>query len=203
MTKTRILVYGDSNTWGDWALHRGRYATHEQWPNIFQKKLGNAYEVIQEGLCGRIAGDHDSLDLHRNGRRGYEIALRSASPFDYLVVALGTNDVKDKYDLTAEQIMEDLRWYQQATEEYDRADLDMESRFKGVIFVNIANYDAEKFDAGNHDIARRLRNRVTKEFGNTVDLPDLEHSEDGLHYSRKDHEKVAQKVYEKLKEIER
>ncbi len=199
--KTRILVYGDSNTWGSDAQGM-RYSSDNQWVNIFQKKLGDAYEIVQEGLCGRIAGDHDRVDAHRNGRTGYEIALRSAAPFDYLIVALGSNDIKAKYSLTTNQIIEDLKWYRETTETYNRVDPDMESRFRDTIFVNIANYDESKFSVGNHDVGQELRQEISRQFDHTVDLSNLEHSEDGLHYSQKDHEQVAEHVYDKFKELE-
>jgi lysophospholipase L1-like esterase len=43
----RILIYGDSNTWG--AGPENRYPDERQWSMILQTKLGGGYRVIQEG----------------------------------------------------------------------------------------------------------------------------------------------------------
>ncbi len=200
--KTRILIYGDSNTWGDEALHRGRYETHEQWPDIFQHLLGDEYEVIQEGLCGRIAGDHDTADAYRNGRVGYEIALRSACPVQYVIVAPGTNDAKPRYNLSIDDIVADLAWYDKRTQEYARDDKDM-TDFHTVIYLGAANFKSNDHFNPPEGYADDL-NRSLREAGKDVIVPPrLEHVEDGLHYSREDHKRVAQKVYEKFKEMER
>ena len=53
----KILIYGDSNTWGDNFFLGKRIDDDKQWANILQKKLGSEYKVIQEGLPGRIAGN--------------------------------------------------------------------------------------------------------------------------------------------------
>lgn len=46
----KILIYGDSNTWGD-NFHTGvRISDDKQWPNILSSKLGDNYIVYQEKL---------------------------------------------------------------------------------------------------------------------------------------------------------
>jgi lysophospholipase L1-like esterase len=196
--KTRVLVYGDSNTWGSDAQGL-RYASRAQWPNILQRLLESDYEVVQEGLPARIAGDHDNVNVHRNGRSGFEIALRSASPFDYLIVALGTNDLKKKYGLTPQQIVDDLVWYKDRAQRYSKTEEDMEQRFQKVIYLNIANYrDNDDFDV---ETASKVREAMNAGDEIVVELMDLEHSADGLHYSENDHEKVAKRVFEKIKEL--
>ena len=62
MQPGRILIYGDSNVWGDKGFGEngallGRYAAKQQWPNILQRLLGDEYNIIQAGLCGRTAGE--------------------------------------------------------------------------------------------------------------------------------------------------
>ncbi len=53
----RILVFGDSNTWGWIPVERGypttRYAAGERWPGVAQAALGERYEIIEEALNGR------------------------------------------------------------------------------------------------------------------------------------------------------
>lgn len=42
----KILIYGDSNTWGDNFFLGRRIDDDKQWANILQKKLGSDYKVI-------------------------------------------------------------------------------------------------------------------------------------------------------------
>lgn len=197
----RILVYGDSNTWGSDGSGIGlRYATSNQWPVILQHKLGAGYEVVQEGLCARIAGNYDTKDKHRNGRDGFEISLRAASPFDYLVIALGANDLKERYQRTADDIVNDLMWYRQRTEGYNQSDADMEKRFKQVFYVGIA--ENRKGSLLGLELAEEVRSRMRQTNIRLVELKNLTHAEDGLHYSENDHTIVADEVLSAIKEYE-
>ena len=83
MQPGRILIYGDSNVWGDKGFGEngaplGRYATKQQWPNILQQLLGDEYDIIQAGLCGRTAGEYAEQTPYLGGKIGYEIALRGS-----------------------------------------------------------------------------------------------------------------------------
>ncbi len=198
--KTRILVYGDSNTWGDPGLGKPRFATEQQWPHILQAKLGDDYEVMQEGLRGRISGDHDDVDLHRNGHRGYEIAIRTAAPLSYVVVALGSNDAKAKYGLSIEDIVQDLLWYGDRTRGYATEHPDEMHDFKKVLYLGMANFQNTVHFDPPKDYPKNL-NSALVDSGSEVIVPgNLQHGKDGLHYTAEDHEKVAQLVYERLKE---
>lgn len=52
----KILIYVDSNVWGDNFITRKRIEDNKQWANILKEKYINKYQIIQEGLPGRIAG---------------------------------------------------------------------------------------------------------------------------------------------------
>ena len=47
-----ILCYGDSNTYGLMPDSPDRYPRDVRWTGILQKKLGEDYYVIEEGLSG-------------------------------------------------------------------------------------------------------------------------------------------------------
>ena len=53
MTKKRILIYGDSNTYGFDPDTFGRFDENTRWTKVCQKLLGDEYEIIEEGMCGR------------------------------------------------------------------------------------------------------------------------------------------------------
>lgn len=198
--KKRILIYGDSNTWGAIGSGGGRYQQSEQWPNILQNLLGDEYEILQEGLPGRIAGNHDTADIHRNGRNGYEIALRVAAPVSFVIIALGTNDAKKKYNLTVSQIVDDLVWYGVRTGMYASQHPQEMSTYQKTLYLGVANFGVNDYfettETYPDDVNNELRIR-----GETVISPgNLKHGEDGLHYALDDHRQVAEQVLEKLKE---
>lgn len=192
--KTRILIYGDSNTWG----HRGipgRYRTTQQWPHILAALLGDEYEIIQEGLGGRTAGDLESSEVHRNGRTGFEIAMRTANPIDYTIIALGTNDTKRHYGQTAAQVIANLDWYDQRIRDFVE-ESPHASGYEGTFYLGLADIKLESFD---EDIARAINQGLSETKPFFIPITGIEHGADGLHYSETDHQKVARTVYEALK----
>ena len=203
MTK-RILVYGDSNVWGQ-KSGGGRYESRQQWTNILQQHLGDDYEIIQSGVYARIAGDYDTQDAFRNGKTSYEVAYVMAFPVQYVIVALGSNDLKEKYHRSAQDIYADLMWYGEATREYqvhDRNKFSRDSDTK-VLFLAPPNFVVHANGHGLSESTRQELNQllVASEYPVVV-IDDLKLGDDGAHFTAEDHETVAQRVYEKLKEIE-
>ena len=106
-TKT-ILCYGDSNTWGNIPRSDKRYPRDIRWPGALQNILGNEYEVISEGLCGRTFVAENHKKPHRTGITHLQAIVKSADPVDVVIIMLGTNDVKATYNLTPNDIKEHL-----------------------------------------------------------------------------------------------
>lgn len=65
----KILIYGDSNTWGDNFIQGRRIDDDKQWPNIIQNKLGQTVKIITEGLPGRLAGSDEKEKTYKNRKR--------------------------------------------------------------------------------------------------------------------------------------
>lgn len=110
-----ILCYGDSNTWGYVAgsgnletMYMERYPRHKRWTGILQKKLGNDYYVIEEGLNGRTT----NVDYHdisgRNGKTFLPVCLYSHAPLDLVVIMLGINDLKKEFNRNVQDIAEGM-----------------------------------------------------------------------------------------------
>lgn len=99
-----ILCYGDSNTWGNVPRSDERYPRDIRWPGALQNLLGKDYEVVSEGLCGRTLVAADPAKPHRTGITHLQAIVESADPIDGIVIMLGTNDVKNTYDLTPAEI---------------------------------------------------------------------------------------------------
>ncbi len=103
-----ILCFGDSNTWGHIpGSEEKRYSRDIRWTSLLQKYLGPSFEVISEGLPGR-AIKSDKAKIHKNGMSYVLPCLLSHMPVDTVILMLGTNDVKHKYELTAQDIAGNL-----------------------------------------------------------------------------------------------
>lgn len=99
-----VLCNGDSNTWGADPASGPRFDWDDRWPGVLQRELGAGYRVIEEGLPGRNTRWDDPIERQRNGLTQLGPVLESHMPLDLVVVMLGTNDLKRRYNLTASDI---------------------------------------------------------------------------------------------------
>lgn len=99
-----VLCYGDSNTWGADPAGGPRFGWDDRWPGVLQRELGERYRVIEEGLPGRNTRWDDPIERQRNGLTQLHPVLESHVPLDLVIVMLGTNDLKRRYNLTASDI---------------------------------------------------------------------------------------------------
>ena len=107
MDLVRILCYGDSNTWGyiSGSDHQ-RYGNDKRWTKLLQKLLGNNFEVIEEGLNSRTLISNDQRP-GKEGKSGYTYlipCLDNHDQIDLLILMLGTNELKNAYNKSAEEI---------------------------------------------------------------------------------------------------
>ncbi|UEM07665.1 SGNH/GDSL hydrolase family protein (plasmid) [Skermanella rosea] len=102
----RIMVYGDSNTWGYVPVESGpttRYPEDVRWPGVLQAALGPDYEIIDEGLSARTTDVPDPTLPHisgagLDGSAYLPAAIATHLPLDLVVIMLGTNDVKKMFN---------------------------------------------------------------------------------------------------------
>ncbi|MBP9853098.1 MAG: hypothetical protein QG629_618 [Patescibacteria group bacterium] len=194
-----ILVYGDSNTWGQNESSE-RYPYQVRWVNQLTAKLGSEYCVIPAGLSGRVAGSHEVVEPQKRGKDSFEVVYKQAFPLDVLIVALGSNDIKEKYDLTSEQITADLLWYAESLQE--ATDYTGQPVRPLVLFVAPPNfvYSQNGF-TGDEQKRQAVISGLTEAGQEVVVANSIGLSEDGVHFSPKGHDQMAMKVYEKLKEM--
>ncbi len=98
------LCYGDSNTWGYDPATRTRYPPHVRWTGVLATRLGAEFRVVEEGLNGRTTRRDDPIETGRNGLTYLRPCIESHQPLDVVVVMLGTNDLKSRFDLSASDI---------------------------------------------------------------------------------------------------
>lgn len=105
----RILVYGDSNSWGYPADGSG-LRMDERWPVVMARHMSGV-EVIEENLPGRTTthDDPEHMGETNNGMRPLKAILLSQAPVDAVIILLGTNDLKARFDPSAQKIAENIR----------------------------------------------------------------------------------------------
>lgn len=88
-TCKRLLVYGDSNTYGfdpDWGNQGGRYPAEDRWPDILARALEGSWQVYTDALPGRC------IPTLRFEWEALTAALDRCGRPDLFAVMLGTND---------------------------------------------------------------------------------------------------------------
>ena len=108
MTRT-VLCFGDSNTHGTMPMAHidasGRFDHAARWPSVMAGVLGAAWEVIAEGHPGRTTVHDDPVEgKNRNATRILSALLDSHLPLDLVIIKLGTNDLKYRFHLNANDI---------------------------------------------------------------------------------------------------
>lgn len=194
----KILIYGDSNTWGDNFNTGKRIPTSKQWPNILKKKLGRKYQIFQEGLPGRLAGDEEERK-YKNGKDTFLSIFKTCAPVDIIFIVLGTNDLQIKYNKSSKKIIEDLKWYKELLEtEYGDDKVKYFNRkFPKIYYVMPINFDNEYiFD----ELSEKKRLKVINYFKNNNDynviVPGNMTLFDGIHLDYEGHENMAKIIGE-------
>jgi len=160
----RILIYGDSNVWGaNFASRRIRYS--DRWVNRLDKP-------------------------HKNGLSTFTTALQKADNFDLIIIALGTNDLQQRFARTPEETVRDLLEYRNLAGKTP------------IIYILPPCFDTSdnsgyEFTDASEQLRQKLLQRKN-ELGNYIELPKLPLS-DGLHFSPLGHYRVFKIVREVLK----
>ncbi|MBR0402477.1 MAG: hypothetical protein IJH73_08230, partial [Lachnospiraceae bacterium] len=98
-----ILCFGDSNTYGfspDWV--KGNFGRHDRsvrWTGRLQELLGDEYRIIEEGLSGRPTVFADPTMADMSGLPYFRPCLKSHMPLDLVIIMLGTNDMKHRFNM--------------------------------------------------------------------------------------------------------
>lgn len=198
----KVLVYGDSNTWGDNFITKTRIPEEKQWVNILRKKYINKYQFFQEGLPGRIAGDEEKIKTYKNGKSTFISTFRTNAPVDKVIIALGTNDLQLKYQKSKDKIVNDLLWYKNQIEE-SYNDLENQQKYFNdkklpeIIYILPINFDyQDKANIVFDKESETKRQQIIKEFKKLktikiISANDLELFDDGIHLNYKGHEQMA------------
>lgn len=100
-----VLCYGDSNTHGYDGVTGNRFPWGVRWTSLVQEALKEEQiRIIEEGQNGRTTVWDDPVEGMKNGLKYLIPCLESHSPLDVVVLMLGTNDMKQRFSLTAADV---------------------------------------------------------------------------------------------------
>jgi lysophospholipase L1-like esterase len=218
----RVLVFGDSNTWGWIPVERGipttRYAADPRWPGVAQAARGGGFEIIEEGLSGRTTDLFDDdptvKELSGAGLDGsayLPAAVASHLPLDLVVIMLGTNDLKTKFDRSPEAIALGVRGLIERVGRIDRGAWTEYPAPSVLVLAPPPLVQTERFPAailaGGIDKSRALASHLEAVAESTgaafFDVGAITSADgvDGIHLSEAAHRKIGLAVADQIRAI--
>lgn len=116
----RILCFGDSLTWGYDPVKRCRMTDDERWTGVLASLLGSEHKVIEEGQNGRTIASDDPAEGEKNGLKYIIPCLESQSPLDIMILMLGSNDLKTKFNYCAMDIAGEMQIFLEKVQTHNR-----------------------------------------------------------------------------------
>ena len=204
-----ILCFGDSNTFGT-NPSGGRWNYNERWPGILQNKLGHIARIIEEGLGGRITVKEDEVEGDKTGKRHLPVLLHSHRPLDLVIIMLGTNDMKYRFNMSAQDIAGGAEELGQIVENYPYGEYYPVPKVLLVSPIHIKPGIEHSAYAGftedavevSHQLGEYYRQAAEKHNWMFLDASSVASASDRdkLHMESIDHERLAQAIYNTIKE---
>lgn len=157
-----ILCFGDSNTYGLNPRDKSRFDYNTRWTGILDQKLQPyGFRTAEEGLCGRTTVFPDALRCNRRGVDVFPFLLESHSPVAYVVLMLGTNDCKIRFDASPEMIGSGIQRLVKQVREAGDAKILIVSPIHLASGVGEANFDPE-FNEKSVALSKQLKQTYSK-----------------------------------------
>jgi len=211
MNRKRILCFGDSYTWGYIpGTNHERFSEEIRFPKVLQKLLGNDFEIIEEGLNSRtlVSEDERPGEQGRNGSQYLIPCLDSHDPLDLVIIMLGTNEMKHKFQTSSEEIGSLFE------ENFIKVILNRKSQFRDsypkllIISLPVINESAEyalvRYVGGT--AKSKQLSKIYSDIAKTnecyfVDASKLAVGIDGVHLTEESHVKLAEMLYNAVNQI--
>jgi len=213
--KKRILIYGDSNTWGYISgtlnldtMYCERYPSDVRWTGIVQEEFSDTHLIVEEGLPGRTTAIDDPQLAGLNGLKLLVPLLYSHRPIDTIIFMLGTNDLKSSFGMSPIEITRNIS---ELCSTVKINHCGHEGDIPNIMIISptqIANisesYITEEFSNANEKINELTQHLETlaKEknylFINASQIP-LSKESDGIHLDKNAHKELALLVMESIK----
>ena len=208
-----ILCFGDSNTHGYNSKTGGRFDVNERWTKLLQKNLGDDYYIIEEGLSGRTTSFEDPVFEGLCGLNVIYPCMMSHEPLDLVIIMLGTNDTKDRFNANSFIIGKGLERLAQKT-------IDTHAAWRGAPNVLLIAPPPIHPDYAKTAVAGEMGDKcversrgLAKEFQDVADrlhchfldagsIPGIEmYPYDWMHLSLESHKLLADELTKVMKEI--
>ena len=200
-----ILCFGDSNTYGCIPFG-GRYDDNTRWTRLLANKLGEDYQIIEEGLNARTTSLDDPFEPYKNGMEQIIPCLHTHLPVDLTILMLGTNDLKDFFSPSAEKISSAL---------HRMARIIMMVTQAPVLLVSPIHLGDEMADGPCFELFPPSSIEISKQLGASIkkvaedlniafmDAADYAYPdpEDSVHLNPKGHAALAEAFYQKILEM--
>jgi len=203
-----IVCFGDSNTWGHSPAEIARHPFEKRWTSILQQILGSKYFVIPEGLNGRTTTFEDPVEKDKNGYRHLQTILETHKPLDLIIIMLGTNDLKSRFNVGAQEIA----WSAGNLINHTlHSTAGIDDKHPEILFIAPPVIkDSQPFNFMLEGAIEKSRNMGFhyKSMAELYKVPFLDASDivesspiDGIHWEVEEHEKFAKVVAKKVLEI--
>lgn len=203
----RILCFGDSNTWGYIPATGKRYPVGIRWTSLLQEKLGNDYEIIEEGLNSRTTDADDPKNKGKNGLTYLRPCLETHDPIDLIILMLGTNDMKERFNREPSRIAEGIENLVKEIKEYVVEEETIEPQ---VIIVSpplvdetVEGVNEKYLGAGEKskklgELYEQVANKFNYKF---IDISKFvsPSKKDGYHLESESHQKIADIFFNEIK----
>lgn len=208
-----ILCYGDSNTWGYDPATQTRFSNNIRWTGVLQNLLGNNFNIIEEGLNGRTTNikerEEHALGYYRDFRSSMDlvsILIETNSPIDLVVVMLGTNDLKNNFNQSSDDISTNMKLVCEAIINNDYFNS------KTIILVSPTHINESSPNLLDSFIGTAEKSKflakLYKKIADDLDLFFMDASQsvktnqiDGLHWDAMQHSDFANSIFNKIKSI--
>ena len=212
MIMKSVVCFGDSNTYGYNPADGDRFPESVRWTCLLQELLGDGYKVIEEGLNGRTTVFEDPCDDWKKGIDYIKGILCTHRPVDYLVIMLGTNDMKTVFNASAEEISAGLNEIVQRSEKV----MDLKQGYvPKILIVSPPEISPDILSgpfAGSFNEAAVEKSRHLSEYYKKVadkhgcgfvdaKLHIRPSAEDGLHLDAQGHKGLAALIAKSIKEL--
>lgn len=201
-----ILCYGDSNTFGFNPKDNSRYDDNTRWTSVLQKNLDEEYTVINEGIPNRTGFADNPDGILFSAQKHFPETILKFDNLYILILAIGTNDLMAKYNITFDEIKQGLNNLIKIAKEKTNNIIIIPPT---ILNENVLNgFFSSMFDKTSiiksGEIEKIFKQITLENQCRYFDINKIvkPSSIDGLHYDKISHKIIADKLTEVIKEIQ-
>lgn len=206
----KILLFGDSNTWGHNPVDMTRLP--KPWPAVLSELMPQ-YIFTADGVCGRTTeypdpNAPDNIDIIglESFKRRY-IQTGTIKEYDLVIIMLGTNDLLNSSNSEPNQIAESLKKFADAVKSSSDAQvmiispiLIKKSCMQHPVFSTLYSMKSVKYSEENAKYIENMTKQENLHFLNAALFAEPSDI-DGIHLDLNGHRKLAFAVMDKINEI--